>query len=84
LLVAGWNESGFVLKSVNNDADAVSIVKKHLDKDPSVGVNVAEEGDFLESWQDGQHFDLIFVDTAPGKYNQLEFALNLLNKGYAS
>ena len=69
------------LKSVDNDADAVSVARKHLDKDPRVDFIVADGVDYLRTLQDMESYDLIFADTWPWKYNHLNLALNILKKG---
>lgn len=70
-----------LLKSVDNDAKAVSVARKYIGTDPRVDFTVADGGEFLKALQVGEPFDLIYADTWPGKYHHLDLALNLLKKG---
>ena len=65
------------LETVDNDSALVDIAKRHLDSDPRVSFSVQDGSEFLKDRQRGQ-YDLIFADTWPGKYWDLEVALDLL------
>lgn len=67
------------LESVDNDASLVRIARKHLDSDPRVAFSVQDGSEFLRE-RNGK-YDLIFADTWPGKYWDLDLALNLLKPG---
>lgn len=79
-LLSGMSEDS-VLETVDNDGDAVAIAKRFLGHDPRIRFSVEDGVTFLKSLQGKSRFDLIFADTWPGKYNDLDLALNLLNRG---
>ncbi len=68
------------LMTVDNDADCVAIARRHLGHDPRIEFHVADGSAFLTGL-DGKRFDLIFADTWPGKFWDLELALALLKPG---
>ena len=70
-------DSGSHLTTVENDESLLSILKKHLGKDPRLTMVRADGDDFLRSLH-GQQFDFIFADTWSGKYRLLEEALEIL------
>jgi len=65
------------LTTVDNDEAPLSILKRHLGKDPRLSVVCADGDEYLRSLR-GQQFDFIFADTWAGKYRLLEDALVLL------
>jgi predicted O-methyltransferase YrrM len=73
-------DSASTLLSVVSDAKVAEIAKAHLGNDPRVRFCVQDGEQLLKELQ-GQHFDLIFADTWPGKYYALEACLNLLTSG---
>ncbi|MEM7737615.1 MAG: class I SAM-dependent methyltransferase [Deinococcota bacterium] len=68
------------LMSVENDIRAGHVAKKHLAYDPRLRLELTDGLTLLQELQ-GQHFDLIFADTWPGKLERPDFALNLLAQG---
>jgi predicted O-methyltransferase YrrM len=69
---------GSRLTTVDNNEALLSILKKHLGRDPRLTVICADGDEFLRSVQ-GQYFDFIFADTWSGKYHLLEETLELLS-----
>ena len=70
-------DSNAHLITVDNDDNLLSVLKKHLGRDPRLTVVCADGDEFLKSLR-GQQFDFIFADTWSGKYRLLEEALELL------
>jgi len=68
------------LTSVDNDPDAQAVAKSHLGSDPRLTLVCADGEAWLEENRD-ERFDFIFADAWPGKFLQLESALNLLDEG---
>jgi len=68
------------LLSVDNDEAVVAVAKKYLGEDAHVSFTVTDGSDFIHQLQPNS-FDLIFADTWPGKYWDLDLALNLLKTG---
>jgi len=78
-LLAGMDRDS-TLVTVDNDAAAQRIARRHLDSDPRIDLRIADGVEWLE--QDPEpRFDLIFADAWPGKFERLELALGLLNRG---
>jgi predicted O-methyltransferase YrrM len=68
------------LVTVENDPHLLSIARRHLGADPRVTFVPADGTVFLrEAPRDS--FDLIFADTWPGKYENLDLGLSLLKEG---
>lgn len=65
------------LTTVDNDEVCVEIARLNLGKDSRVEFYVADGSEFLSSLE-GRQFDLIFADTWPGKFWDLDTALALL------
>lgn len=68
------------LTTIDNEAELLAILQKHLGSDPRLTVVCADGDEFLKSLA-GQKFDFIFADTWPGKYRFLDEALSLLSPG---
>ncbi len=68
------------LITVDHDSQFVEVARKYLSKDKRIEFYVQDGSEFLRSLS-GQKFDFIFADTWPGKYWDLDLALDLLNKG---
>ncbi len=68
------------LTSVDNDIDVQKIARRHIDEDPKVTFvledGLAELKKILEC-----SLDLIFADTWPGKFLQLDLGLSELKPG---
>ena len=68
------------LISIDNDPKLIDIAKDHFGHDPRLEL-ICEDGTvWLKNYQ-GPKFDLIFADAWPGKYNEIEEALELINIG---
>jgi predicted O-methyltransferase YrrM len=78
-ILAGM-DSASTLLSVDNDAPVQAIAQRHLGHDRRVTFHTSDGATFLAGLS-GQHFDFIFADTWPGKYDHLEDALELLKPG---
>lgn len=68
------------LISVEADEALIGIARKHLGHDLRLEL-VCDKGENVIVQQPKQHFDLIFADTWPGKYNHLEETLSLVKEG---
>jgi predicted O-methyltransferase YrrM len=79
-----WILDGMDLRSslvtVENDQRLLSIARRHLGADPRVTFVPADGNVFLDEAPRAS-FDLVFADTWPGKYENLESALGLLKEG---
>jgi predicted O-methyltransferase YrrM len=78
-ILAGMDPTATLI-SVDNDENVQAIAKRHLGHDWRVSFHLSDGATFLESLS-GQHFDYIFADTWPGKYDHLDEALALLKPG---
>lgn len=83
-LASAWMLDGMdvhaSLLTVDNDAEAIAIAKKHLSHDARISIKTQDGFDLLEALQ-GERFDLIFADTWPGKIDKPEMALSLVAEG---
>lgn len=70
-------DAGSRLTTVDNDEACVEIARRHLGQDSRVEFHVADGSEFLASLA-GKQFDLIFADTWPGKFYDLDLTLSLL------
>ena len=66
--------------SIDNDPNLINIAKSFLGDDPRVKL-ICEDGSAWITAYQGTPFDLIFADTWPGKYSDLETLLNHLKIG---
>ena len=78
-LLAGMNADS-VLVSIDNEPTYQAVAEQILSNDTRLTLICADAGNWLESNQD-QQFDLIFADAWPGKYANLDTALNSLKPG---
>ena len=70
------------LLTIDQDATAISVARKHLGEDPRVSFVVADGADFLPRLlAEKRTFALVFADAWAGKYHHLEEALQLLTVG---
>ncbi len=72
--------SDSTLISVEFDEALISIAQKHLGHDPRLEL-ICRPGEDVIVTLPADHFDLIFADTWPGKYNHLTETLNLVKAG---
>jgi predicted O-methyltransferase YrrM len=73
-------DAGAQLDTVDNDANASAIARRHLGDDPRVTFHVADGSAFLAAQSESQ-FDFIFADAWPGKFADLAKTLSLLKRG---
>ncbi|WP_295823264.1 O-methyltransferase [uncultured Deinococcus sp.] len=78
-LLAGM-DSAARLETVELDGTLSAAARNLLGTDPRVTFTVQDGTDWLHAHQ-GQHDDLIFADTWPGKFRALDETLNLLAPG---
>jgi predicted O-methyltransferase YrrM len=68
------------LDTVDNDATAVAVARRHLAADRRVTFHLSDGAAFLDRAPKGR-FDLIYADTWPGKFTHLDEALALVAPG---
>ncbi len=68
------------LTTVDNDPACVEVARRHLGNDSRVEFYVMDGSEFLAGLR-GKQFGLIFADTWPGKFWDLDAALSLLKPG---
>jgi len=78
-IIDGLDEQSTLI-TLDNDPALVAVAKKYLADDPRVEILCTDGTLWLTSYQ-GDKFELIFADTWPGKYSELEDALNLVSIG---
>jgi predicted O-methyltransferase YrrM len=70
------------LSSVDNDEAVVSIARRHLGHDRRLMLEVGDGASFVRRLvAERRTFDLVFADTWPGKYTDLQDALRLVAVG---
>jgi predicted O-methyltransferase YrrM len=78
-LLHGMNARA-TLDTVDNDSACVAVARRHLGHDPRVRFHIQDGAQFLRAYA-GADFDLVFADTWPGKFTDLDAALALLHPG---
>jgi predicted O-methyltransferase YrrM len=78
-LLQGMNTAA-TLDTVDNDAACMAVARKHLGHDPRICFHLVDGGAFLRD-RSAEGFNLIFADTWPGKFTDLDIALSLLSRG---
>jgi predicted O-methyltransferase YrrM len=78
-LLQGMNANSS-LDTVDNDAASVAVAKRHLGHDPRIRFHLVDGSAFLRD-RAQERFDLVFADTWPGKFTDLDAALSLLDPG---
>jgi predicted O-methyltransferase YrrM len=78
-LLHGMN-AGATLDTVDNDPACVAVARRHLGHDPRVRFHVQDGAAFLRAYA-GASFDLVFADTWPGKFTDLDRALAMVRPG---
>ena len=68
------------LVTVDNDESTVAVARRHLGHDSRVTFCVMPGAQFLREAVNN-HYDLLFADTWPGKYDHLDEAMRLLKSG---
>ena len=85
-VAAAWLLDGMspdsTLDTVDVEPANVEIARRHLGNDGRVRFHIGDGGAFLRALADAQkRFDLIFADTWPGKFSDLDVALSCLAIG---
>lgn len=78
-MLAGMDEQSRLI-SLDNDEELINIVTKELGADSRLELLCTDGTAWLKNYN-AELFDLIFADTWPGKYNDLDEALNLVKPG---
>ena len=78
-LLAGMDATSR-LDSVDNDAAAQAVARRHLGQDPRVTFHLADGAEFLRT-PPAPAFDLVYADTWAGKFSDLDLALGLVRVG---
>jgi predicted O-methyltransferase YrrM len=78
-LLAGMDANSHLL-TVDNDPTVQAIAREVLGDDPRIHFLCQDGGAYLAGAQH-ERYDLIFADTWPGKFTDLNLALNLLKIG---
>lgn len=68
------------LDSVDNDAAAQAVARRHLGHDPRLTLHLGDGAEFLERLP-ARAFDLVYADTWAGKFTHLDEALALVRVG---
>jgi len=83
-LALSWIQDGMddnsKIISIDNDPELIAIASGYFSEDSRVELICADGGDWLKKYS-GSRFDLIFADSWPGKYRELDIALQLLKIG---
>jgi len=78
-LLNGMDDKSTII-SIDNNPELTSLASGFFQKDHRVEVICADGSSWLKNYR-GCKFDLIFADAWPGKYSELNEALDLLNPG---
>ena len=78
-MIDGMDKNSKII-SIDNDSELIDIVKEYFGKDKRVSLLCTDGGPWIRNYK-GNHFDLIFADSWPGKYHELEETLELLKPG---
>ena len=68
------------LDTVDNNEEAIIVAKNALGKDLRATFYLVDGNTFLKSCK-SEHYDLIFADSWPGKYENLNETLRICRKG---
>lgn len=68
------------LITIDNDPKLIEIVKFFFDNDKRVEIICTDGSKWIKNYKEGK-FDLIFADTWPGKYTEIDETLDLLKIG---
>ena len=78
-MIEGLERKGKII-SIDNDANVLSIAKKHFAKDTRIDLFCTDAEEWIEHYT-GPPFDLIFADAWPGKFSHLNQILALVKEG---
>lgn len=73
--------AGATLTTIDQDPNLVEIARDVLGDDPRIVFHVGDGSSLLRALAGRQQFDLVFADTWPGKYWDLDLALGLVARG---
>ena len=83
-LALSWIQDGMddtsKIISIDNDPELIATASEYFSEDSRVELICADGGDWLQNYS-GSMFDLIFADSWPGKYRELDITLQLLKVG---
>lgn len=83
-LALSWIQDGMddtsKIISIDNDPELIATASEYFSEDSRVELICADGGDWLQNYS-GSMFDLIFADSWPGKYIELDVTLQLLKVG---
>ncbi len=83
-LALSWIQDGMddnsKIISIDNDPELIATASEYFSEDSRVELICADGGDWLQNYS-GSMFDLIFADSWPGKYRELDVTLQLLKVG---
>ena len=68
------------LETVDNDAGVQAVARRHLENDARVTFHLGDATCFLSKAY-RRSFDFVFADAWPGKFSDLDFALDLVKTG---
>ncbi len=78
-MVDGMDSVGSLI-SIDNDPKCINIAATYFGADPRIELVCTDGSTWLKAYV-GPRFDMIFADSWPGKYSELEEVLALLNIG---
>lgn len=78
-ILDGVDDSSKII-SIDNDPELIDIANGYFSEDSRVELVCADGSEWLRSYT-GPKFDLIFADSWPGKYQDVDLALQLLQYG---
>ena len=78
-MIDGMDE-GSKLITVDNDPKLIDIAKNYFENDKRVEIVCQDGTEWIKNHK-GSKFDLIFADTWPGKYSEIEEVLELVKVG---
>ncbi|NER18823.1 O-methyltransferase [Spongiivirga citrea] len=78
-MIDGLGADSYII-SVDNDPKLVEIAEQNFGADKRVEIVCADGSDWIKGYK-GSKFDLIFADSWPGKYSEIDETMNLLNGG---
>lgn len=73
-------DNNSTLITIDNDSNLIEIAKNNFSEDKRVEIICADGSEWIKNYN-GKKFDLIFADAWPGKYSEIEEALDLINSG---
>jgi predicted O-methyltransferase YrrM len=78
-MIDGMDDNSSLI-TVDNDPELIAIAKQCFGQDKRVEISCEDGTEWIKNYK-GDKFDLIFADTWPGKYSELDEVLALLKVG---